>query len=400
MNKNTITGQKISEAVFLAAFSCLLILQYLEGTTFVLDAPDFCYVIFRSVLLCVGLYRALEGKNLVSKPTLLTLGAFLGLGIYFLISRGDYFIFDMSVVMLGAIGVPFKRIGGLYVFIGIFISVLAFVCSKLGVIPDYVFYSQIGSKTITRHSFGIIYPTDFFAHFFYLCIVYFILRWKRITYWEIGIISGLGVILFIFTGARADFLCLAMVVAGALICKICKYKEIKIKDRYKALIGALLMPVGAIFIIVLTWLYKPYHPVYSKIDSMMTQRLSLGRLGFDLYGFTPLGASNFAENGNANGGITKYEYVFYDSSYIKMLFKYGIIVLALVLVIYALISIKLTSSKMFYAIVFISAIALSCIIEHHIFELPYNLSFLLLTSDVSSCLQSTPIINNNKRKML
>lgn len=394
-------GRKVSEALFLATFSCYLILQLLSNdTTFIVDVPQGVIGIIRAVLLGIGIYRLSLVKSETPKSTLGLVAILFGLGLFFLIARGDYFVLDMSIVLLGSIKVPFKRIGYLYIFITAFIGVLALICSQIGVIPDYVFYSELGSRTFTRHSLGIIYPTDSFAHLFYLAIVYFIVRWKKISYIELGLWGIIGVILFIFTGARADFVCMLFVVIASLICKALKYKEIKLPSRIKAILGALVMPIGASFMILLTYFFKPYSITYSKIDTMMTQRLSLGRQGFDLYGFSPLGAANFAENGNSNGGVMKYDYVFYDSSYIKTLFKYGYIVLLVVLVIYAFIAIRLVSEKMFYAMVFVIAIAMSCIIEHHIWELSYNLSFLLLTADMSSCLQSDPLIINNNKKML
>ena len=390
------TGESISEAIYLAAFSCFLILGFLESTTFTIGAPEAIISIIRSVLLGVGIYRVFVCKSELTKSTLVSVAVLFGLGLFFLIARGDYFIVDMAVVMMGSIGVPFKRIGSLYIFIAGFIGVLALICSQVGVIPDYVFYTDIGAKTVTRHSFGIIYPTDCFAHLFYLGIVYFIVRWKRITYIELGIIAAISVALFMLTGARAGFACMVLSWIMVICCKLTGYREVKISDKFKAAAGALIMPFGALFMLVLTWFFKPYNELYAKIDNVMTQRLSYGRLGFDLYGFTPLGSANFAENGNANGGVFKYDYVFYDSSYIKMLFKYGFIVLILVLVIYALISVRLVKNKMFYAVIFIAAIALSCVIEHHIWELPYNLTFLLLTADMSSCLQTHSYIINNK----
>ncbi len=390
------TGRSISQAVYLAAFSCFLIFGFLESTTFTIGAPDAVVLIIRAVLFAVGIYRVLICKDEIPKASLIIVAALLGLGLFFLIARGDYFIIDMATVMMGSIGIPFKRIGCLYIFINGFLGLMALICSQTGVIPDYVFYTDIGTKMVTRHSFGIIYPTDCFAHLFYMGIAYFIVRWKRITYKELGVIAAISVILFMLTGARAGFLCMALALIMVALCKFMKYGEINISDKVKTTIGALIMPVGAAFMLLLTWFFKPYNELYARVDNIMTQRLSYGRLGFDLYGFTPLGSANFAENGNANGGIFNYDYVFYDSSYIKMLFKYGFIVLILVLAIYALISVRLVKNKMFYAVIFIVAIALSCVIEHHIWELPYNLSFLLLTADMSSCLQSNTYIINNK----
>lgn len=393
-------GNALTEGLFLAAFSCYLIFFYLQTTTFAMNVPGLIYSVVRAVLLGCALYRLYIWRGELNPVTAAVLAAFSGLGLFYFISRGDLMVLDAALMTAAAYKVSFKRIGIIYVFTGLFISLLALVCSQTGVITDYTFLTNYGENDRIRHSLGIIYPTDCFAHIFYIAVIYFIIRWKRITYAEIIGAGAVFAVFFRLTSARADLAGALLMLLLVLVMKLTGYKGIKVNDKLRTagarVFTCILMPVCAVFILAVTYLYDSSNSFMYVLDSRMSYRLSLGKTGLDLYGFKLLGSPNFAENGNANGGIRNYTYVFYDSAYIKYLFKYGLLLLAVLFVVYALIGLRLYSSKMFYAMVFISVIALTYIIEHHMLELSYNITLLLLTADISTILQSSPYINNKK----
>jgi len=47
--------------------------------------------------------------------------------------------------------------------------------------------------------------------------------------------------------------------------------------------------------------------------------------------------------------------------------------------------------------IFVGVIAASFIIEHHMLELSYNITFLMLTADISTISHQTPLLNNNNK---
>ena len=386
-----------SEALYLAAFSCYVIFFYLQSTTFTMNVPGILYSIVRGVLFFTALTRIVIFRKEIKAPVAVALAAFTGLGIFYFVSRGDLMVLDAALITAGALNVSFKRIGVLYVFIGAFISLLALICSQTGIIPDYTFSTNYGVDEKLRHSFGIIYPTDCFAHIFYLVSTYFLIRWKRITYVEIAVAGVLFGVVYYFTSARADMMAAVLVLLVVLVLKLTGFKKFALPDKIQKVLSIVLMPVSAAAILVVTSLYDPLNAYLNKLDVMTSYRLSLGKTGLDLYGYTLLGAPNFAENGNANGGIRNYSYIFYDSAYIKYLFKYGIVMLLVLFLVYALIGLRLNTSKMFYGMVFIGVITLSFIVEHHMLELSYNITLLVLTADISTILQSSPYINKNRR---
>ena len=365
-----------------------------------MDVPGPVYSIVRGLLCFCALYRLSLFRDQIGIVTGIVLSAFMGLGVFYLVCRGDTMVLDAALVTAGAYKVSFKRICLLYVFIGTFISILALVCSQTGIIPDYTFLTNYGENEKVRHSLGIIYPTDCFAHVFYLAAAYFLLRWKRVTYPEIAGAAVIFGIVFCLTSARADLGGAVIMLVLMLIAKATGYKD-SLPEIIKKVFSCVLMPVCAVIIAVLTFFYSESRPFMLKLDAMMSYRLSLGKTGMGLYGVKLLGNANFAENGNANGGVRNYTYIFYDSAYIKYLFKYGLIMLAVLFVVYALIGLRLISSKMFYGMIFVGVIAASFIIEHHMLELSYNITLLLLTADISTISRQDPSINiNNKNDIM
>lgn len=389
-------GRLFSEALYLASFACLLVFFFLQTTTFTMDVPGPVYSLVRGILCFCAVYRISVYREQIGPATAVALAAFTGLGVFFLIARGDTMVLDIALLTAGAVNVSFRRILQIYVFTAAFISLLALVCSQTGVIPDYTFLTNYGADEHVRHSLGIIYPTDCFAHVFYLAAAYFLLRWKRVTWWEIAGAAVLFAVVFFFTSARADLGGAVLMLILIAAAKATGYKD-RLPKVLKQVFVWVLMPVCTAVILTLTYLYSESRPFMLKLDAMMSYRLSLGKTGLGLYGYKLLGAANFAENGNANGGVRNYTYIFYDSAYIKYLFKYGIIMLAVLFLVYALIGLRLIKTKMFYAMIFVGVIAASFIIEHHMLELSYNITFLMLTADISTISHQGSSINKNNK---
>lgn len=394
-------GRLLSEALYLGSFACYVIFFYLQTTAFTMNVPGAVYSVVRGLLCFSALYRLYLYRDEIEVPTAACVALFAGLGLFYYIARADAIVLDAALLTAGAFKVSFKRIGIIYLFTGTFISLLALVCSQTGIIPDYTFLTNYGEEESVRHSLGIIYPTDCFAHVFYLVCTYLLLRWKKVTYVEIIAAGVLFAVLFKLTSARADMAGAVLMLVSVLLIKVLSRKNIDLPSMIKTVVSWVTMPVCAVIIFVVTYLYDPNNAFMYKLDFLMSYRLSLGKTGMNLYGYKLLGAPNFAENGNANGGVRDYTYVFYDSAYIKYLFKYGIVLLAVLFVIYALIGLRLKREKMFYGMVFILVIAMSLVIEHHMLELSYNITLLLLTADISTILhQDTSIYINNKNGIM
>jgi len=284
------------------------------------------------------------------------------------------FLLYIPVLIAGAIDVDYKKILRVSFWINFTTLVLAFIGSCAGVIPDLSYEAEVGH----RHSFGIMYTTDFAARVFYLLVAGWVL------------FDGLHIIISLLTTAICTWFiyyycqgkCSAITLT--LFMAAIVYEYVTRNDRLmKKLpvqiidyIIAWFAPIGAGVILYMSLSYKTGVEWIYKADEILTRRLMFASDAIDKYGFTFLGTA-FEQRGA--GGTTAYNffYNFIDSSYVLVLLRYGSIVftILMILAVYqSRIALKTEQRKLLCAIMLVSV---HSIVEHHMPEVNYNI-FLIL----------------------
>ena len=128
--------------------------------------------------------------------------------------------------------------------------------------------------------------------------------------------------------------------------------------------------------------YNPDNALLAKLNGFLTGRLKWGRAGIDEYGLKLFG--NKIEwvgyDADWERGM-KYNYV--DSSYLQIALEYGIIVLAVILLLYALLIFTSIKNQKYYLCWLALIILVFCVTEPRLVKLAYN-PFLLLAVTESS----------------
>ena len=147
---------------------------------------------------------------------------------------------------------------------------------------------------------------------------------------------------------------------------------VRIFNKYSFIIFAALM-------IGLTMLYV-YVPVkifdYIPKSNTVRARLRLGILGFEQFSIKLFGNSIPQRGAGGTEGYIPF-YYFLDSSYIRMILQFGLIVFIVLVGLMTLVQFKLYKEKMFYELFLVAIVALDCAMEHHIIDFSYN-TFALL----------------------
>lgn len=275
-----------------------------------------------------------------------------------------------AVILIGARGVSFRKILKTYFIVSASVVGLAFAASMLGVIVNLQY--TLGSRGI-RNSFGIIYPTDFAAHIFFLMVIFFYLRGARVKGWQYMICLVIAVLVYAFCNTRLDVSCMILAVVLYMGINRGKRSGRNIKERYRPAgfikkYAMYSMPAAALFMSVLTLLFKAGGTFWQRLDEIMSNRLSLGQMGLKDYGIKLFGQQVYMMG---NGGSTTLSswYFFIDCSYLYILLKYGIIFLSIVLTVYVLCCRKYQDDKRF--LLMIALVSLNCMIAHHLVELAY-----------------------------
>ena len=375
--ENLLVSIVVSVVVFFNTISTTM----LDRTFFQVKA-NFLFL----VVLLLGL-RFLYKMRVSYKYLILSILLLLsGVLVYFQTNRLNFLVYSMLLVLL--VNVDMKVVLRNYVVVAGILVVGVFLLSLVGMVPNLQ-YNRAG---VIRNSFGFIYPTDFASHCFYLFLaISYLLKDKFI--WTRSLF---GVLLsaFIIKYCDARLNALSILLATVIFIYFYYSKEKKLK------IFALFPYSAVIFASIVTYLSYKFswsNPFLVSINKLITGRLALGRNAFDTFGVHLFGTRNvqFIGSGGKTESVIGYNYV--DSSYVQMLFTYGIVPVVLLIIIYVVASRKQYKDGQYLLVAILSLIAFNCMIEAFWFVPTYNIfMFLLFTTNTFSKKESNDIVAINE----
>ena len=321
-------------------------------------------------------------KYLILSILLLLSGAL----VYFQTNRLNFLVYSMLLVLL--VNVDMKVVLRNYVVVAGILVVGVFLLSLAGIVPNLQ-YNRAG---VIRNSFGFIYPTDFASHCFYLFLATSYLLKDKFIWTR----SLFGVLLSAFIIKYCDARLNALSILLATVIFIYFYYS----NGKKLKIFALLPYSAVVFASIVTYLSYKFswsNPFLVSVNKLITGRLALGRNAFDTFGVHLFGTRNvqFIGSGGKTESVIGYNYV--DSSYVQMLFTYGIVPVVLLIIIYVVTSRKQYKDGQYLLVAILSLIAFNCMIEAFWFVPTYNIfMFLLFTTNTFSKKESNDIVAINE----
>ena len=375
--ENLLVSIVVSVVVFFNTISTTM----LDRTFFQVKA-NFLFL----VVLLLGL-RFLYKMRVSYKYLILSILLLLsGVLVYFQTNRLNFLVYSMLLVLL--VNVDMKVVLRNYVVVAGILVVGVFLLSLVGMVPNLQ-YNRAG---VIRNSFGFIYPTDFASHCFYLFLaISYLLKDKFI--WTRSLF---GVLLSAFIIKYCDARLNALSILLATVIFIYFYYS----DGKKLKIFALLPYSAVVFASIVTYLSYKFswsNPFLVSVNKLITGRLALGRNAFDTFGVHLFGTRNvqFIGSGGKTESVIGYNYV--DSSYVQMLFTYGIVPVVLLIIIYVVASRKQYKDGQYLLVAILSLIAFNCMIEAFWFVPTYNIfMFLLFTTNTFSKKESNDIVAINE----
>jgi len=374
--ENLLVSIVVSVVVFFNTISTTML-----DRTFFQVKVNFLFI----VVLLLGL-RFLYKMRVSYKYLILSILLLLSGGlVYFQTNRLNFLVYSMLLVLL--VNVDMKVVLRNYVVVAGILVVGVFLLSLIGMIPNLQ-YNRAG---VIRNSFGFIYPTDFASHCFYLFLaISYLLKDKFI--WTRSLF---GVLLSAFIIKYCDARLNALSILLATVIFIYFYYS----NGKKIKIFALLPYSAVVFASVVTYFSYKFswsNPFLVSINKLITGRLALGRNAFDTFGVHLFGTRNvrFIGSGGKTESVIGYNYV--DSSYVQMLFTYGIVPVVLLLIIYVVASRKQYKDGQYLLVAILSLIAFNCMIEAFWFVPTYNIfMFLLFTTNTFSEKESNDSVTLN-----
>ena len=282
---------------------------------------------------------------------------------------GDPLVWNLLFLVIGMKGISQKKILLGYLFVNFSIYFFTIVNALIGNINNYVYYrsGNYTSGVKPRMAFGMVYPTDFAAGLFFMCVAYIWIRTfcGKKKWIDVILLLAVAVFCYCFCDARTTSICiglLATILGSAILFKKNQNKKINFLKEVISKIACISMPILAFVMIFLSALYKSDSKLMTFLDKILSYRLSLGRNAFDRYRILPWG--QFVEQHGFGGGVVpKENYFFLDSSYVNVFFRHGYILLLVICVIFTHLCIKEYKNKRILHLLLLATVTLSWSIE-------------------------------------
>lgn len=296
------------------------------------------------------------------------IGILLSLLSYW-ITRDKQLIFLMLFLM-AVMNVHFDKVLKTYLWAngtGIFIVYLAY---KIGLIPNR-FYSN----SRNRHSLGFGYPTTISNYWLYFIFAYIAYRKERLTIIEGLILEGINYYFFIMTDTRSAFAVSTLALVLAYSLKLWKGRYGK---RFLTFFIHHTAFLGTVCIAVLTFQWSKGGTAITKLNSLLSNRLLLSYEAFQNYGLHLFGQRIEWVGGTRDFDVVYKEYNYVDSSYLQIVLTYGIVILLLLLIAYALLGREIVREQDWYLGIALVMGALHSIFDPQFLWMQYNIFLLAL----------------------
>lgn len=373
--------------LFIASYACKLTMSYFP-------VMDMLYVAGTIGLSLVALCRVLFAYFEDRKKAVLPLLA-IAFGAVFNFVTGNNVVLLASAAAVAGMGVSTDKI------------LLSGICGNLVMIVNNLYetflnnyglfvadnqerqFVLLGDNTFSVSKMNNSSSTDFGAHYFWIIAPYLWVRGKKITWGEIFGLAGLNIFIYTLTAAKTALLCIFILLFCAAVMKIWpsisknfKSKEASSETKENIVIKIFNACVKysyvilAAFCILFSALFTVSSPFFMTLNDLLHRRLSLAKRGMLEHGIHLFssGIHNYGMDSSADGF-----YNFLDCSYINLLIIYGVLVLLFYLL--CMTSIQIKHKKYLYGAVILAVCAFSCVEEHHLSELPYNMFMLILFAD-------------------
>lgn len=367
--------QGIENRIYLIAFSVFLLGEMLSTTMF--PVPGKVFLLCKGIAVLMILIKVLF-CDIYSVRFFWSFVISLGVGILIYLRSGYMEPILWIIMLFGAKNVSFKKILQSYLIVNISVMVLAFVASMMNIIENLQYTREQGIQL--RNSFGIIYPTDFASHvFFIMAVIFFVMRGK-LKVWHYIVSILIAALTYYFCYTRLDVGCIFILIAVFLFAdfinkKNAPFAKYKKNTTYKM---SWIIPFLAAAMYVASKIYRSDISILVKLNTLMSNRLALGKKGLSEYGMTPFG-QYIDMVGNGGSMVHVKDYFFIDCSYLYVYLKYGIVFFLMILLVSVLCCRK--QKKDLYFLMVMAVIGINCMIAHHIIELAYNPFFLILFAD-------------------
>ena len=377
----------ISRLIFYISFIFIVFAKFIQQTVYI-EKIDFLNITTRIIIVfaCFFLiFKYIIDKHSTESIIYSTLILIVA-GLISYITSGWYVIMILAILLINMKNINIRTLIIIWIVEISILMLFIAISYKLGVIGETM-VSWDRDTGIDRYTLGYSYTTYSSNYFFHINIFYLYIKGNLIKYLELGVLALLNIYLYNFTNTKSAVIYSILAIILVILTKKFNF------SKGVSYINKFSMFVGGFAAGLLTYLYKYDSAIISEINVILSGRLYYGYKGIEDYGITLFGQKIAWINEVILDSELHYNYI--DSSYLNILFNYGIIVLLFVMLGYYVLGKRNISNDIYYSIL-ILIITLHSMFDPQLIEIMYNPSILLLGYVItkSSYMDSMRGINN------
>lgn len=363
MEQNKYISRK--ELLFFIAWSVYLIALVLDETMWAANSESFSKLLqlarYGAYGIClIGvLFDCFEQKRIILMGVLVLVTA-----LSFLVCGNKTMLLYM-LLFLGAYEISAKMVLRLSVIVQSFILFTVVIFSQIGLVEDHIFESA----DRIRHGLGFSWTTTGAVLFFYMAFAYVCVRNKKITYIELAVMELINFYFFKTTDSKMVFYLGTLGLVFWAMMKLFGFRfPVTRAFRHVVLFAP---TVVAAFSVAIHKFYVAGNPFWDMADKFLNTRLRLGNAGIKTYGIHLFGQQ--IKWVGFKAGQENYDgYNYVDCSYLQILLEYGVVFLAVVILIYTLILYKAVKSENYIMVWCVLFILVFGITEPRLMNLSFN----------------------------
>ena len=393
LRKTRICAAGALENIYLLLFGIIVLYLFLQKTTFEIPWDLFmntedgtlrtwCRWVMEPPYYLLGytaVFRILIQKKYNWLQTAFAVGILYG-GRYLWEQNITYKTILVTFLIVGAIGISFRKLVRVYCLLVSSALIVTVCCAVSGVIENYV---AIRGGAV-RMFFGINSPTNFASFVFFQILCWWYLRKEKLSYIEAGLTAAAAVILNVFSNTRTACALLLMTAVCMVWIRFRCVRAGKRGEEYRmcplvSSLGTLAYPLLAILSIGATLTYSQDSELFVKLNAWLSNRLTLGKRAFDVYGVSWFG--KYVRMFGLEGGRTADNYFYIDSSYVQLPIMFGLAAMIFLLFAFLWISCRARAQKDWIFLLILVLAGVHCVTDCHLIEIQFCPFVLALLAD-------------------
>lgn len=266
--------------------------------------------------------------------------------------------------------VDFDEILTVFLVAGCIVFLLTVFMCMVKLIPDRIYKGNY-------HSLGFEYKNV--CGIFQLVILscYLALRKNAIKWYEYIIASAFAVLVFSRCKSKSALIASVLVIALSIIIRFGLFQK---NEKIVTVLSSAIYPVFMIISLISVRIIDPSAQLWQKLNTILTNRLRLGRSALDTYNILPLGQRIewIGVTEYAIGVKGKYNYV--DSSYLSIPLIYGWIFAIIIITLFSILCYKTCKKKSWYHVMILWVVAVHGLVESTLITIVFNPALIALGS--------------------